>query len=155
MAFTLVIGIMAAIAATVLLCIKVLPAKYDGTFAKKSMQKLHDYFNFKKLYLESILKTLFTFLTTVCVVGGVLAATVGNFLQFFVKVIECLEYSSRIRPWVWERLFTNFLGGIAVAIIAPIVLRLVYEGMMMFILLVKNVIEINNKIKAPEEKTEE
>ena len=45
----------------------------------------------------------------------------------------------------------NFLGGVvagvAIMVIAPIAIRLTYEGIMMFILLVKNVTEINNKIK--------
>ena len=60
--------------------------------------------------------------------------------------------------WIFRNLFTNFFGGIAIAVLGPIALRLVYEGIIMFILLVKNVIDINNKMKpiaaAPEETVE-
>lgn len=146
MIFVMVISALAAIALTVILCIKVLPAKFDGTFSKKGLQSVHDYFNFKKLYLESILKILFTFLTIACVVVGLLGATVGNAFQFIGNIVRAIE-NDYMSSWIWRNLFTNFFGGIALAVVAPIVLRLVYEGILMFILLVKNVIEINNKTK--------
>jgi hypothetical protein len=40
-------------------------------------------------------------------------------------------------------------------LLGPVVIRLVYEAIMMGILLVKNVMQINNKLKVPEEKIEE
>ena len=58
MIFAAVVGILAAIAATVLLYLKVIPAKFDGTFKKKIPQKLHDYFNFKSLYLIESYKAI-------------------------------------------------------------------------------------------------
>ena len=146
MIFALVIAGILSIVATVLLCIKVLPAKFDGTFPKKILQTLHDYFNFKKLYLESVLKVLFTFLSVTSVVGGVLVATVGNAFQFINNITNAIRYDY-IGDWVFTQLITTFLAGLALAVLAPVVLRLIYEGILMFILLVKNVIEINNKIK--------
>lgn len=146
MVFALVIGILISIAATVLLFIKVLPAKYDGTFSKKIFQKIHDYFNFKNLYLESVLKALFTFLSITCVVGGFLTATVGNTIWMISTLIEYSGYSYGTE-WIFRSYFTNFFGCIAIAILGPVVLRLVYEGFMMFILLVKNVVDINKKMK--------
>lgn len=146
MIFAMVSAALIAIAATVLLFIKVLPAKYDGTFSKKVFQKLHDYFNFKKLYLESIIKALFTFLSIACVVGGILMATVGNTIWAISKSIEyaAMGYSS---SWIFSSYISYFFAGIGIAVLGPVVLRFVYEGFMMFIILVKNVVEINNKTK--------
>lgn len=146
MIFAMVSAALIAIAATVLLFIKVLPAKYDGTFSKKIFQKAHDYFNFKKLYLESIVKALFTFLSIACVVGGALMATVGNTIWAISKSIEYSAYGYGTE-WIFRNYVTNFFIGIAIVVLGPVVLRLVYEGFMMFIILVKNVVEINNKTK--------
>lgn len=146
MVFALVISILVSIAATALLFLKVLPAKYDGTFSKKIFQKIHDYFNFKKLYLESILKGAFTFLSIACVVGGVLMGTVGNTIWFISKLIKFSAYGYGT-SWISTTYFTNFFICIGIAVLGPVVLRLLYEGMMMFILLVKNVVEINKKTK--------
>ncbi len=163
MVFALVIAVLAAIAFTIYLCVKVLPAKYDGTFSKPIFQKVHDYFNFKKLYLESVLKVIFTLATVVCVVGGIATATIGNLFQLFANIADAISYDY-FGSWIWTQLFTNLFGGLAIAVLGPIALRLVYEGILMFILLVKNVIEINNKMKpandqpkeiVPEETTEE
>lgn len=157
LSFISVLSILAAIALTVILCVKVLPAKYDGTFSKKLPQQIHDYFNFKHLYLETILKFLFVFLTIACIIVGLLTATIGNALQFISNLIDAIDYDY-MGSWIWRSLFANLFGGLALAVIGPVVIRLVYEGLMMFILLVKNVIDINGKIKAPEKenpKTEE
>ena len=151
MTFAAVVGILAAIAATVLLYLKVIPAKFDGTFKKKIPQKLHDYFNFKSLYLETVLKAIFTFLSVACVATGALIATVGNVFWFIGRVIDYIEYSSYYYGGfgrILGQFGLNFIIGVGIAVVAPIVLRLIYEGMLMFILLVKNVIEINNKMKA-------
>lgn len=158
MIFALIVGLVVSIVVTVLLCVKVLPAKFDGTFAKKGLQKLHDYFNFKKLYLETILKVLFTFLSITSVVGGVLIATVGNILQVISNIVRAAKYEyldyylERFGDWVLPQIGRNFLIGLALVVLAPIVLRLVYETIIMFILLVKNVIDINNKLKPVENK---
>lgn len=145
MIFAIVMGGLLAIAATVLLFIKVLPAKYDGTFSKKLFQQVHDYFNFKKLYIESITKALFTFLSIACLLGGVLVATVGNTTWLISKLIEYSGYGYSTN-WIFTTYFTNFFIGIGIAVVGPVVLRLLYEGIMMFILLVKNVVDINNKM---------
>jgi hypothetical protein len=146
MVFALVIGILVSIAATVLLFIKVLPAKFDGTFSKKIFQRIHDYFNFKKFYLESIIKGLFTFLSITCVVGGALTATVGNTIWFISQMINSARYGFGT-DWIFSTYFTNFFICIGVAVLGPVVLRLVHEVIMMFIILVKNVVEINKKMK--------
>ena len=45
------IGMIATVAAIVLLYVKVLPKKYDGKLDNKYLQWLHNYFNFKRLYI--------------------------------------------------------------------------------------------------------
>lgn len=46
------IGMIATVAAIVLLYVKVLPKKYDGKLDNKYLQWLHNYFNFKRLYMD-------------------------------------------------------------------------------------------------------
>ena len=145
MIFASTIGILASIAVTVLLYLKVIPAKFDKTFTKKPLQFLHNYFNFKNLYLETILKAIFTLLSIACVTLGLLGATIGNIIQFFTNIVDSVNYGY-FGSWVWEQLFGFFFGGIALALLGPLVLRLAYEVILMFILLVKNVIEINKKL---------
>ncbi len=157
MVFMNVMAVLAAIAATVLLCIKVLPAKKDGTFSKKLVQRTHDYFNFKKLYLEQILKILFTFLTIASILVGVCYATLGNFIQFIGNISDAIKYDvyDYMSKYIWKTLGNNILSGLAIAVLGPIALRLVYEMLMMFVLLVKNVIDINGKLKSKTEEPKE
>ena len=122
----IILGCIAAVIVTIYLYSKVLPQKLDGTFEKNIFQKLHDYFHFKKLYIESVLKFIFV-LATVAVVC--------------VGVFMLLGYTGYGRYKD-----STFLYGLIMIIGGPISLRLAYEGVMMFILLVKNVIEINNKL---------
>ena len=130
-----VLGAVAAIVLTILLYVKVLPKKLDGKLEKPIFQKLHDYFHFQKLYIEEVLKFLFVLATVSCV-------CIGLFLL--------LSYVG------WGSYKTSTFGtGLLVMLVGPVVLRLIYEGVMMFILLVKNVLDINNKLKAPEKKEEE
>ena len=149
MTFATVIGILAAIALTVLLYIKVLPAKLDGTFRKRIAQFLHDYFNFKKLYLEVVLKAVFAFASISCVTIGLLGATIGSIIELVKNVEIAIDYGY-FGSWVWGQFFGNFFGGIALAVFGPIVLRLVYELVLMLVLLCKNVAEINKKLKTEE-----
>lgn len=142
----LILGIVTVIGAMVWLYRKVLPQELDGTFAGKHLQKLHDYFNFKKLYIESLLKFLFTLATVICVVmGGIgLLQAVFDLLGGFVRLFD---YGGRYFSYLLGSFVTSVLGSAAVAVLGPVVLRLVYEASMMFILLVKNVMEINGKLK--------
>ena len=78
---------------------------------------LHDTCNFKFLLVEKILQVLYIFMTSFAIING-----------FFT-------------------LFQNFLSGIIIMIISPIIIRLVYELIMVIVLLLKNVIMINKKMK--------
>lgn len=78
---------------------------------------LHDTCNFNYLLIEKILQVLYIFLTVFAILMG-LYTLVHNF-------------------WV----------GLVLTIIMPIVIRLIYEFLMMAVLLLKHVIMIDNKLK--------
>ena len=78
---------------------------------------LHDTCNFNYLLIEKILQVLYIFLTVFAILMG-LYTLVHNF-------------------WV----------GLALTIIMPIVIRLIYKFLMMAVLLLKHVIMIDNKLK--------
>lgn len=78
---------------------------------------LHDTCNFNYLLIEKILQALYIFLTVFAILMG-LYTLVHNF-------------------WV----------GLALMIIMPIAIRLIYEFLMMAVLLLKHVIMIDNKLK--------
>jgi len=130
------LSVIATIVAVILLYIKVLPENKRaslppiGKFAA-------DFFSFKELYLEKVMRFFYILGTVSCIVTGAL-------------MLYGFEHSEYTSYYGYTRSNTTWYGGygIALAIVGPIVLRLAYEGVMMFILLVKNTIEINNKMKS-------
>lgn len=127
-AIVLVLGLVGGIALTVWLYRAVLPAAKDGSFEKPIYQHLHDYFHFKKLYLEDVLRALFVLSTALCV-------AIGAFLLLGYTGYGYYKAST-------------FLPGVLTMVLGPVMLRLSYEGIMMFLLLVKNTAEINQKLSA-------
>ena len=139
---SLPLGAVLSLILTIVLYVKIMPRKKDGKFQKSFHQFLHDYFHFKKLYLEEVLKWVFTLATVGCVVCGAL---------LLISVDPYGWYSS-YSGWHSE---STFGYGIALMLGGPIALRLSYELLMMFILLVKNVMEINNTLKAASQEPED
>lgn len=84
---------------------------------------LHDTCNFKYLVIEKLLQALYIFATVFAILTG--------FLMLF------------------QSSYGHWLGGVGIVImiVFPIALRLVYELLMMMVILVKNVITINNKLR--------
>ena len=119
-----------AITATVLAFIFIVPEKKRASLNKFG-KFLHDALNFKFLIVEKILQALYILATSYAIIQGF-------FLLFTVQSYGGYYYS-------YSRWYG--LEGLALMILGPIVIRLAYEGIMMFILLIKNVIQINNKIK--------
>lgn len=143
--FGIFITLALTIAGMVLLYLKIIPKNNGKPLPNKFFQALHDYFNFKKLYIEEVLKFLFTLLTVAFIAGGV-----STILMSFFGIFKNIEYLIKgyvTFGYIAGSFFGDVFAGILTAIIGPIVIRLSYEGIMMFILLVKNVIEINNKTK--------
>ena len=128
----------AGVAAAVLAFIFIIPeskrAKLNPFFAF-----LHDLFNFKTLFLERILKFLY-------VLATVTSVAMGSLMLFWVE--ERTHYVGS--GWYNDIYETSYewygYYGILVLIFAPIAIRVFYEAIMMFILLVQNTIDINKKL---------
>lgn len=122
-----VVAAVLAVVATVLAFVFLVPEKRRekmGNFGKF----LHDTVNFKYLIVEKILQALYIFLTCFVILSGF-------FLLF--KTVD-----------TWEGKYWLGGQGLLLMILGPIVIRLVYELLMMMVLLVKNVIAINGKLRS-------
>ena len=140
--FLAVTAMIIAVAATVLAFIFIVPAKKRArlnTFFKF----LHDILNFKVLIIEKILQALYILATSLCIVTGVLSLFGMSFYE---------EYG-------WHGSYTkmDWAGGrgLLLLILGPIIVRIVYEALMLALILIKNVIQINNKIEDPEGKKDD
>lgn len=126
-----VLSTLSAIAATVLAFIFIVPeskAKKLNSFGKL----IHNIANFKFLIIEKVMQALYIFCT-------VLVVCAGFFMLFYVEPGYSGRYYSSSPTW-----YGGY--GLLTIVLGPIAVRLVYEVFMMFILLVKNVIQINNKM---------
>ena len=131
--FTL-IGAVLAVVATILAYVFIVPEKRReklNAFGKF----LHDTCNFKYLIVEKILQALYIFFTAYTILLG-----------FFMLFAAPKDFFGD-RHW---------LGGVGilVMILGPVLIRLVYELLMMAVLLLKNVISINNKLRSQNENGE-
>ena len=106
--FSIFVGFVLTIVGMVLLYVKVIPQKFDGSFSNKFLQSVHDYFNFKKLYLESVLKFLFTLLTVLCIVAGIVSI-LSAFLNVFDGIGSAIRYGYSL-----GYVIVPFFGGILV-----------------------------------------
>lgn len=133
----LVLGGLATVAAVILLYMFVLPENKRKELPEIG-QKVADFFNFKELYIEKVLRFFYILLTVACIVmGASMLLGISHYDSFY-------------------RSYTTWYGGygLLLMILGPIVVRLSFEAAMLFILLVKNVMQINNKLKASEETPE-
>ena len=112
---------------TILVCALLLPKKRNGNLGGGFLQWLHDYFHFKTLYLEAILRFLFVIASIFCIIAGIAI--------FFYYLIEAPKYMEDI-----------ILPCLGMIVLGPIGLRLVFEVLTMGVLLVQNVLEINRKL---------
>ena len=125
----LIISVLLAIVATVLALIFIVPEKRREKLNAFG-RFLHDTLNFKYLIIEKILQTLYIFATAYIILSG-----------FFMLFQKTPDYGFGYGG--------TWLGGygILMMILGPIIIRLIYELLMMSIILVKNVISINSKLK--------
>lgn len=119
-----------AVAATVCAFIFVVPEKSGKN---KFLQVLSDILNFKTLFIEKFMQALYILATAYVILFGF-------FMLFYVQEGYSGYYYSRPAQW-----YGGY--GLLLMIVGPIAIRLVYEVIMMSILLVKNVIQINGKLK--------
>ena len=120
-----VLGFLFALAGVILALLFVTPEAKRPTL-NKFLQVVADIFNFKQLLLEKILKCIYIFSTLFAIVAGF----------FMLFSVEKSYFGTR----------SYALTGLLTMILGPIVIRLLFEGLMMFILLVKNTIDINKKL---------
>ncbi|MBE6934690.1 MAG: hypothetical protein E7462_06565 [Ruminococcaceae bacterium] len=126
-----ILAFLAAVAGTVLSYIFIVPEKKRAQL-KAFFRLIHDIFNFKFLIIEKVLQAMYIFTSLFLVCYGVL-----------------LLFGFDIYPW--GGFYWHGGRGLLIAILGPIFCRLTYEGLMMLILLVKNVIQINNKLKSSDD----
>jgi hypothetical protein len=107
-----ILAIIFSLAASVLACIFFLSKKWKHAGGFK--QWMHEFVNFKTLFVDKIFKFLYIFST--CFVF---------FLGFFTLFSSAAPY------------------GLLMMFVGPIVLRVMYEMLMMFIIMVTNLTEIN------------
>ena len=113
----LIIGIIIAVVLTVLMYMFVIPDRARQNLPG-FLQFVHDLVNFKTMVLEAVIKVLYVFCTLGCICTGILLLFGSTF-------------------WI----------GLIVLIIGTLVLRVIYEMIMLFVLQVQNVISINRKLK--------
>ena len=118
-AIAMIIGVLLALAGTIVACILIVPAKRREEMTNKFLIFLHDLFNFKQLFIELILKFIYIFATLAIILIG--------FCTLFTRN-------------------NNALVSFIMMILGPIFIRIMYEFVMLTILLVKNTIEINAKL---------
>lgn len=129
-----VCSVMFALAATVLAFIFILPEKRRNTLPG-IFRVLHDLFNFKFLIIEKILQAAYIFATAYAIIYG--------FIYIFAGFETSYLFGTTWNGWM----------GFLYMIFGPIFIRVAYEGVLLIILLVKNVIQINNKLKNQNEET--
>ena len=113
-----VLPILLALGGAILIYILIMPKKKDGKFGNAFLQWIHDFFHFKKLYIESILRFCFCFLTLYCIFDGIVFLCTGG----------------------------DALLGLLGIFAGPIAIRLGYEVVLMVLLGIRNIMEINNKL---------
>ena len=128
-----IIAAVLAVGATIAAFIFLLPEAKRPKL-NKFLGTVSDILNFKTLFIEKILKALYVFATAFALIFGFLM------LFSFVKVGGYWGTASTIH---WYGYY-----GLLIMIGGPIAIRLTYEVIMLFILLVKNVMDINKKLSA-------
>lgn len=124
----IIIGSVIGLAATIVACIMLL-SENKAKKLNNFWYKIHQLINFQILIVDKILK--FLYILSTCIV----------FCTGFFMLFSMTAYGQ------W-----NGLSGLGMMILGPIVIRITYELLMMFIILVENTIAIRNKVTGKEEK---
>ena len=129
-----------ALALTIVVFVLVVPKAKRKGMTNPFLIFLHDLFNFNQLWLEKIFKFLYVLSTISCVAIGI------PMIFWFEKTLKRVYIGSRF-DYTYEDVY-EWRGyiGILLVILGPIVVRIAFEAIMMFILLVKNTMEINKKM---------
>ena len=130
-----ILATLATIVFTILAYIFIIPDKKRQKLGK-FFKFVHDWLNMKSLIIEKIIR-FFYVLSTISVL------CTGFFMLFWVQ--EVYDWD----PYYGYVVENQWMGwaGLLCMIIGPVLIRICYELIMMALLLVKNVIQINNKLK--------
>ena len=124
-----IITIVLAVAATVFLSIIFFTTKLKDKFSENKFFKFaDDTVNFRTLLIDKLMKVLYIFTNCLCIIGGVLMFFYGFYPLFRFGNFSIMGYA------------------LLSLIVGPIVLRILFELIMLAITLVQNVVEINNKM---------
>lgn len=137
--FMAFVALVATIVLTILAYKHIVPEKKRSSLNKLG-QFLNDVFNFKFLIVEKILQFLYVLSTIACVCFGVS-------MLFGISIYHSSYFDKTYTDWYG-------LYGILTAVLGPIAIRLIFECLLMGLLLVKNVIQINKKMKDQVEEEE-
>ncbi len=121
-----ILAIVLAIVGTIVSFILIVPDKRRNALPK-FFKFLHDLFNFKFLTIEKIMQAFYIFSTLYVVVYG---------FFFLFTFTEDRRGDVSWQGWV----------GLLMMLLGPVLIRIAYEMLMMFIILVKNTNQINNKL---------
>lgn len=104
-------------------------------------QKVHDFINFKIIFVDYVLKGFYIFST-------VFTFFAGFFTMFTVTTTYRYDSTSLYahREPVTSMSIQNVVTGFLIMILGPIIIRIVYELIMLSIIGVKNIVEINKKM---------
>lgn len=139
--------IVLSIIVTVLGIVFFVPKKNREKFGK-GFARIHDFVNFKTFIVDYILKGLYILSTAMCIFGGLF--TIFTFKTTYQNVYNSSSIFSQ-RQAQTSLSADNIGTGILIMILGPIIVRIVYELLMLAVVGVKNVIEINKKIPSVEE----
>ena len=114
----IILGVLAGLVCTILLYVKILPKKVDGTLGNKFWQWVHNFFRFKKLYIEEVLRFFYVLATVVCICVGVFL------LLGYREIYAGFNYNTQTVYYDRE---STVVAGLLLMILGPIALRLVFE----------------------------
>lgn len=130
------------LAGAILVFIFVIPESKVAKVNNPFFTFLHDLFNFKNLLIEKILKFLYVLATVTSVI-------MGSLMLFWFEEESYYIGGGWYSDGYYETSYEWYgYYGLLVLILAPIMIRIFYEFVMMFVLLVQNTIDINKKLGA-------
>ena len=134
-----VLTILLSLVGTLLLLLLIVPERRREKLGKFG-RGLHDFFNMKSLIIEKILQFFYILATVFSIVLGV--------MLFLSALIRLFTFNDYYYQFGFRLLFIEgVILPFCFIVIGPVLIRLGYELTMMGIILVKNVIQINKKLK--------
>lgn len=120
----LILAFLVALILTVFVLVVITPTNKDGKL-NKFFQAIHNFFNFKKMYITLLIKAVTIFVTTLSIIVG-------------VRLLFGIRY--------YNYNLNTFWIGLLLIVVVPIVIRLSYELLWLAISSMQAVIQIRDKM---------